>query len=61
MPKNETDRDELEKEFRKTFDRDCYEYSCEARDCCECSIYQDALEEYINEKTAHPENGTESQ
>ena len=54
MP-NEIDREELEKEFRKIFERDCYDYSCEARDCCECSTYQESLEEFIAEKI--PGNG----
>lgn len=42
---------ELIKEFNKEFDKsDCWEYSCEARDCCECSIYQDALDEFRKER-----------
>lgn len=37
--------------FDKIFNRqDCYEYCCEARDCCECPIYQEALTEYEKEK-----------
>ncbi len=42
---------DLVKEFEKEFDkRDCYEYSCEARDCCECHTYQDAFEEFKKER-----------
>ncbi len=42
--------EELLKQFHNVFEmRDCYEPICELRDCCECSIYKDAFEEYIQE------------
>lgn len=37
---------ELEKEFRKEFEYDCYDLCCELRDCCECSSYQEEFEEF---------------
>lgn len=39
---------EFDEFFRKELRSDCWTYSCEQRDCCECSIYKDALEEYVN-------------
>lgn len=41
--------DELLKRFDKEFERDCYDISCELRDCCECSIYEECFEEYKQE------------
>ena len=41
--------DELLRQFDKEFERDCYDPSCELRDCCECSTYQDCFEEYKQE------------
>ena len=42
--------EELEKEFDKLFwsdiHPDCWAPSCELRDCCECSTYQDCFAEY---------------
>lgn len=38
--------EELLDEFKKKFERDCYDYSCEARDCIECSTFWDCFEEY---------------
>lgn len=39
--------DELFTEFStNVFERDCYDLSCEARDCCECSDFQDAFDEW---------------
>lgn len=37
---------ELEKAFRKEFECDCYDYSCELRDCSECETYKDCFAEY---------------
>ncbi len=52
--------DELEKEFNKFFwselYQDCYVLSCEACDCCECSTYQEAFEEYRQELGYAPNN-----
>ncbi len=46
--------DDIVKEFNKLFYHeirtDCWTYSCEQRDCCECRAYQDAFEEYKNER-----------
>ena len=46
--------EQIEKEFDEIFwsdiHCDCWDYSCELRDCCECSTYQDAFEEYKNER-----------
>ncbi len=39
------------KEFEKEFDKqNCYDLSCEARDCCECEIFLAAYEDSKNEK-----------
>ncbi len=49
-----TKEDDIVKEFNKLFYHelraDCWTYSCEQHDCCECDIYQESLEEYKNER-----------
>ncbi len=48
-----TNESDIVKEFDKLFYHelcaDCWTYSCEQRDCCECLAYQDAFDEYKNE------------
>lgn len=45
--------DKLAKDFDEFFwselHCDCYSLSCEARDCCECSTYQEYFEVYKEE------------
>ena len=38
--------EELLEQFDKDFERDCYDPSCESRDCCECRTYHDCFEQY---------------
>lgn len=48
MTKDELE-DKLMEDFKKDFEYDCYAPSCELRDCCECSTFQDSFEEYKQE------------
>ena len=39
--------DELLEEFKKDYEYDdCYDRTCELRDCSECSTFWDSFEEY---------------
>lgn len=45
--------EEMEKQFDDLFNDKlyhyCWEMECERRDCKDCIVYQDALEDYNNE------------
>ncbi len=47
--------EELLKEFKKDFERDCYSPSCELRDCYEeCRCFNEAFEDYKRELGFYP-------
>lgn len=51
--------DELQKQFDKEFERDCYDSSCELRDCCECSTYYECFEQYKEDLGYYPTIGVD--